>query len=287
MPFSKKAQVELSLQQVIGLVLAIVIILATLALFMSLMDIFLGPPDSGSVATMNIVYDSVKGLYHKDNKNDSCIITASYIEGDWSLVGFNADKVVSADNPKITCELGEDCIEESCGIDDNIEKPNSCGKGPCICLCDGGGATGIGDVDGDDCKESNAICKKLAANIGFKRFYFVEDADECKSNPYGSKGSLCDLVMDGESCGSYDRGVKYSLVIKKHGSDALLLDLVSTKDRKTFYSDVKTDCRIMVKELKKFKPAPVKAEAKKEAGTVCEELRKAGNICPEDTIKAK
>ncbi len=241
---SRKSQVELTLQQIIYLVIAIVIVLATLMFFTGLMNIFLGPADSGSEATLNFIYETINSLHNSKNHNTSCVLKASYIEGDWSIVGFNADGQRSADNSDITCAIGKDCIEEQCGtVDQNVEKPSSnCGKGPCICLCDGGGATGIGDVEGDDCKESNAICKKLPQNM-FKRFYM--DDDNRKICP----GGLCDLVMNGESCWGTNRKVAYSIVIKKGSGDSLIFDMLATKDVKQYYPNI-VDCKIMNTDLK-------------------------------------
>lgn len=269
---SKKAQVELSLEQIIGLVIAIVIVLATLLFFTGLMNIFMGPPDSGSEATFQFIFDAVELMYDSKNMNDTCIIQPSYLEGDWSIVGFNADDIIAADDNDITCELGKDCIEEKCGlVNQNIIKPTSCGKGPCICLCDGGGATGVGDVDGDDCQESNAKCRKLASNVGFDTFHFV--SDKCHKGSYGSKTGLCDLVYSGESCSGGNYKTQMTLVIKKgkgykSGNNALIFDLVSTSDVQKYYPKA-PGCRQMVEDMKRVirqaqAPAAAAAAEKKD-----------------------
>jgi hypothetical protein len=280
---SRKSQVELSLQQVIGLVIAIIIVLASLGLFFGLMNIFVGPPDSGSVRTLNIIMSSVEALHDPHNTNTSCSIQAEYIEGDWSIVGFNTEGIMSGTkssirNKRYPSKVGEDSILETCGDNDEIEKPPACGNGPCICLCEGGGATGAGDVDGDDCRESNAICRKIPSKVkkqGLTTLYLAEKKpSECAHTTSlgGRSVGLCDLVIDSEECditGS-DRKAKYSLVIikdKNRDGDgtALIFDLVETSKIKS-YPGAKTDCPTMVKHLEAFKAKTEVAEATGDSG---------------------
>ncbi|MBI5880570.1 hypothetical protein HZB90_00395 [archaeon] len=270
---SRKAQVDLSLQSLVGIIIAIVVILISVALFISLMNIFISPPDSGTAATFNRVYDSVAALYDPHNTNTSCKIVGEYLGEDWSLVGFNADGVIAADN-NFACKVNEDCIEESCGHDDNVQKPSSCGTGPCLCVCDGGG-----DVDGDDCKESGAVCKKFPRDSGFDRFYFPlgTSENECgieDTLPNGKLYELCDLVIRSESCWQQKNyGVKYTLVIMKRrrsGSlkDQIVMDI--TSDARVTYPEITVTCTQLLNDLKNIRgaaPTPVTPQAQQPQGS--------------------
>ena len=282
---SRKAQVELSLQSLVGIIIAIVVILISVALFISLMNIFIGPPDSGTAATFNRVYDSVAALYDPHNTNTSCKIVGEYLGEDWSLVGFNADGVIAADN-NFACKVNEDCIEESCGADDNIEKPSSCGTGPCLCVCDGGG-----DVDGDDCKESGAVCKKFPRDSGFDRFYFPlgTSENECgieDTLPNGKLYELCDLVIRSESCWQEKNyGVKYTLVIMKirrsgSSKDQIVMDI--TSDARVTYPEITVTCTQLLNDLKNIRgaaPTPVAPPPEQQPrSTVIQDIQGEGGL---------
>ncbi|MBN1544063.1 hypothetical protein JW898_01220 [Candidatus Woesearchaeota archaeon] len=267
---SRKAQTELSLQQIIGLIIAVVIVLATVGLFISLMMIFSGPPDSGSVRTLDLLHKTVLAFDNPRNLNESCYIRAEYVSEDWSIVGFNADDVRAADND-FKCKLGGNCIEESCGHDDDVIKPGACGKGPCLCLCNGGG-----DVDGNDCQETGATCRKVAVNAGFDQFYYPISADEdgeyglqlitgdpeCRvwvTLPNGRRSGLCDMVIRSESCWlQNNHNVRYTLVVMKFplaGREKfqLIIDMIPTSDLERVYPAVTTDCKIMIENLENFR----------------------------------
>jgi hypothetical protein len=273
--FSSKAQVEISTMQIIGMVIAVVIILVTLAFFTGLMNIFFGPPDSGSSATLEKVYAAVQALNDPNNRNTSCFIKAEYLQSGWGMVGFNSDGVTTADDDFV-CKMNEKCIEEHCGTtDQDIEKPSSCGTGPCLCLCNGGGATGIGDIDGSDCKGNGAICKKFARTVGFDTFYIADEADKCKQKK-------CDLVAEGKKCNGDKRNVQYSFVIEKtsavkSGDGAVQFSIVETAKLKDYFSHVTTDCNIMVMALKQPKALPQAATPSQPSGTkVTDELAQQG-----------
>jgi hypothetical protein len=273
---SRKAGIALSLKQIIGFVMAVAIILATVGLFIGLMNIFMGPPEDGSVKTFEKAFAAIEALYDERNKNTSCVLTASYLESDWAIVGFNADGIKGADEDDLVCKMGGWCIEEMCGrVDDTLNKPKACGHGPCLCLCDGGN----GDIDDDDCTESKAICKKFSPNIGFDVMYFVEkDNTECQysRNQYPVPGSsdmdsLCDLVYAGHDCAqNYGQGrpraADFDLFILKDSArtassrtkNAVVFDIIWADDRKkiNYYPDTKVDCITMVEDLKELKIAP-------------------------------
>lgn len=286
---SRKSQTELSLQQIIGLVIAVVIVLATVALFISLMMIFVGPPDSGSVRTLETLYKTVLAFDNPHNQNTSCFIRAEYVGEDWSIVGFNADGVQASDN-SFFCSIGADCIEESCGHDDNVKKPGACGNGPCLCLCNGGG-----DVDGNDCQETGSVCRKIPRNAGFDQFFYpinadedgeygfqlISGSDECyvhETLPGGRNTGLCDLVIRSESCWlQMDHGVEYSLVILKFrragkDKDQIVVDMLQTSDLGRVYPETTTDCPTMVRDLESFRAIPVEQVPEESSGEQGERL---------------
>lgn len=278
---SRKSQVELSLQQIIGMVIAVIIVLATIGLFISLMNIFTGPPDTGSVQTLEIVYKTTMAFDDSRNQNTSCKVVGEYLQQDWSVVGFNADNITAADN-NFRCTLGGDCIEESCGHDDNLVKPGSCGNGPCLCLCDGG----MGDITSGDCTSRNAVCRRIPRNAGVDRFYspisgdedgqygfqIVTGSPECSirytipaefTGGSGRGTGLCDMVVSGESCWwGIDMLVQYSLVVMKVDRSAgddkyqLIVDQAPTSELDRVYPGVNLSCAVMVHDLEAFSAAP-------------------------------
>jgi hypothetical protein len=264
---SRKAAVELSLQQIIGLVIAVVVVLATVGLFFGLMSIFTSPPGSGSAATLNIVYEISAAMFDPHNQNTSCFLRAEYVQVDWTIVGFNSDGVLSGTvssimEDRLTCSVNNDCVYENCGDNDEIEKPSSCGNGPCLCLCEGAALAGVGDVDGDDCKESGAVCRKFPRSIGFTTFYLVEsERGECANGGGPQGNALCDMFIDSEDCGGTDRRVGHTLIISKGrnmdgNGEALLFDIIDSSDfdRPDVQADYPgmTSCRQMVRDLREF-----------------------------------
>ena len=217
------------------------------------------------------MHQAISALYHPDNKNRSCYIKLQYLEADFALVGFNGDGVQSADNDFL-CAVGEDCVEEHCGIDDNIIKPYECGTGPCICLCNGGR---VGDVDGDDCMETGSKCRKFTPEISskFNTFYFLDtDRGECDMqntlSDIKKPGSLCDLVLPSEECNGRNKNVIHKLVITKTVSVsagglgyATVFDQVKDEEEfKRYYPEDIPECSVMARNL--F--APVKEAPKEE-----------------------
>ncbi len=198
--FSKKAQTELSLQQIIGLVIAVGIVLATLALFIGLMNIFMKPPGSGSMKTLNLFADVTNAFYfNPKNQNTSCYQYNWFVEDNWAIVGFNANGVCSLSDDDQCCEeYGDDCVEEECGVDDNVYKCASCGPGPCVCLCYVGTS---GDVSGDECCKGGSKCKPFPKDNGLERFYRYGSGWCGGEGNIGSE-SECDMVYEGEDCWS-------------------------------------------------------------------------------------
>jgi hypothetical protein len=275
------------LQQLVGIIIAIVVVLVSVALFISLMNIFIAPPDSGSQASLNLLYDAVVAFYDPRNANTSCFITPFYVQENWAIAGFNADGVVMADND-ITCYMGQDCIEEMCGAEDNVIKPPACGKGPCICLCNTPGVSakgdGGGDLSGDDCMEESPICRKFPPDIPLRIMYRTDNYDECKGNSYmrpnNVRVGVCDFVYDSEFCGGTPKGAKQTLVLVKDitakpGPNVLFDEIGAFR---TGYPDLKLTCKEMIEGLKVVQgaavaPPPTPAPPTPECDVVCQEER--------------
>ncbi len=296
----RKAQAELSLQQIIGLVIAVGIVLATLALFIGLMNIFIKPPSSGTAASVQTVADIVQALYDPANKNDSCYIYNFFIEENWAIAGFNADGVHSK-TADIDCEAGDECIEERCcnGNCNNVIKPPVCGKGPCVCVCNvctasvGGACTG--SLGGKDCLKKGSVCRPFDENIGFKTFRRVSQSyctragakqwgslvgsvrglfGGSKKNDYKFKD--CDLVYEGETCkGSSKHGVMYGAGFRKGDDGTLYFEILDTPEERDEY---KVNCRKMMKDLKKKKRAPEKLNEEKPETDITQALDKTPTI---------
>jgi hypothetical protein len=289
---SKKGDLGLSLQQIIGLVLAFAVILMTLGLFFGLMNIFTAKADPGSIKTFNGIYDAVGALYDERNTHEACIIKSEFLKADWAVVGFNSDCVRTADND-FYCEHGKDCAEEQCRslsspADSNIEKPSWCGTGPCICLCNGGV---VGDVSGNDCAEDTKNCRKFPPDSKFSAFYFINPTEgKCNDPDFNNNnnpgilginrpGSYCDLVINSENCDfvGTDRGVVYGLVISKttslspvkegctmsSGHAAIVFDLVYKESDLSAYKKDMISCSELVRELMTPKQEPQKEPEKK------------------------
>ena len=309
---SKKSQVEISLEQVIGFVIGVVIVLASLALFIGLMKLFTDKADSGSVATLNLVKESTEALYHPFNNNRSCYIGAQYIETDWGIVGFNADTIQSTtkegtfgDRP--VCEMGKECVGETCMENNAIIKPPNCGPGPCVCLCKGAGWSGWGDIDGNDCMEDGAVCVKISRSIEeMVAFYYFDGGDDdegdfCESgyNKEGErvdKGCNVDMVIDSEDCGGTDRKLKYSLILEKGGvyhkgrffrgdPRSITAYLMKTSELPRIFPDA-VDCRLLIRSLEQQRSAlEVEEETTPEGNTLRDSVgARGGNTQGYDSI---
>jgi hypothetical protein len=288
-PFSPKKAQTTVFEEVIKIFWAGVVILVIFIVAIALINLIVSPADTGSKANYLRIYDSAVALYDERTEDNYCVLAGSYLQEGWAVVGFNADGVLSAVSDTLRCERGEECIREECGNPQSIEKPDKCGTGPCLCLCQGGRF--VGDVDGDDCDETNAKCMPLPnemVDAGLDRFYFVNIPREkyfleYKSPTGESRGGLSDLVVDSENCLSgRDKGTVTALVIMKAkgimpgtgDAGSLVFDLVeSEEDFKRYYGgDLTTAirCTDIIEELKDWRPLPPPVEKPVEERDVLE-----------------
>lgn len=270
---SKKAQISMGVQPIIGGILAFMVIVATVGLFMGLMRIFSPKANEGTVKGFSNIVEGADALYSVKNAGseavNSCYILNAYTEPNFAIVGFNEDgvKSLTENEENRACKHGSFCIEEHCGVvEDDVNKPVKCGSGPCICLCDVGK---VGDLDGDDCDKGNAKCSKLRVT-GLSQFSLLSTVT---STP------KADLVMYGESCtvGSALK-VRPGIVLRKNGN---LLEVIESSDAeyvKKFPGAI--PCRDIARKLKE--PSTPKAEAPPPAAPVSpgqsldKQLAKAG-----------
>jgi hypothetical protein len=231
-----------------GLLIGGFFLLILFIVMINLLGIF-DKADQGTVNQFNSLYDSIEVLFHPSNTEPACKLPIGYIEPNFAVVGFNEKGQLSSTEDE-TDSNGE-FIEEHCGIDDNIYKPESCFNDACLCLCSGG----TGDVTGEDC--SSATCKRLPGEVR----QLVTDYD----------GSPVDLVLYGESCwsGSDHETLAGYTVTKSNG----LVTIKEYKDAPTFNALQLTDCDVLKKKFVKTQAAPVE---EKTGTAVTETLDEAG-----------
>lgn len=248
--FKKKKGIELSLTFIIGAIMAVAATFVITALILGLLGVFSSGADSGSRGSLDIVYNSVDALYSENNEESKCVIRNRFIDEDMALVGFNSDRESDANNQR-QCLMGSECIREECGwtasSSNAVNKPRSCGHGPCVCLCPtSSNALGIGDLGGDDCSRDEATCLKFPVSNEVKQFYMVHDnPSRCSFSATSWSGkSLCDMVVYGETCGGSARGSDFALIVHKHLSrdskPGIVIERLQPENVATKYPNIKT-----------------------------------------------
>ncbi len=214
----KKGFIDVSLEQTIGLVLAVGFILLSVAFIMNLMNNFAGKPDQGSEASFDRLGAAINTLFAKSledpTKVYACKIQNGYIKPNFAIAGFNKDgekNVAGQTGTKGNEDWGY--IEETCGKDDKVYKPSDCLGFACICLCNGGS----GDITGNNCKEK-AKCSRLPASI--KTIYSEQD------------GAIIDAVFYSEKCNfkGSDKKVISGYYLELSTSSALKINEILTND---------------------------------------------------------
>lgn len=238
---STKASVDLTLTQVIGLVLAFLIVLLMIIILRGLTDTFAGTPDEGTTVQYNKLFQSIEILFNPLNQNVSCKLPIGYVEPGYAIVGFNKEGQANVAGRKGF--LGNEnygYIEEHCGIDDDIYRPTKCYDKACLCLCYGGG----GDITGDDCM--GAACRRLPDDV--RQLVTTYDGDPV------------DLVLYGESCWA---GVNHDTIagytIQKDSSG--LVHVRAVFGEQDFAAFTAPNCETILRNLK-----PVEQESKTKSG---------------------
>ena len=159
-----KAQLIMGLKPITGLIMAIIVIIATIGFFYGLSGIFGGGPDEETSSAFSRFMESVEIVAKAD---EPCYFTGSW-DIDFAIVGFDKNE--------------KEVIQE-CDRAAPVFKPKSC-VGACICLCDGG----TGDVSGDDCKPED--CKPMTE---FEEFKYPSHGDD--------GATLGNLIIYNKACG--------------------------------------------------------------------------------------
>ena len=300
-PFSPKKAQTTVFEEVIKLFWAGIVILVIFVVAIALINLIVSPADSGSKASYTRIFDSCNALLDERTEEKYCVIQANYLQTNWAVVGFNEDGILAADwedDKGLECRRGQECTVEKAGwLESEITKPDKCGTGPCLCLCQGANKYfGAGDVDGDDCEENNAICMPMPYEFreqGFNSFYVINtDAGECPMKykaPASSeiRGSYCDLVIDSEKWYGADMNIIYALVISEAeglpatgsaDSRSLVFDVVETEEEFIkFYGGEASQapqCTDIIERLKHWQPQqqPVEGPEKQEEETLYEHI---------------
>jgi len=157
-------------------------------------------------------------------------IIPGYIKPNLAIVGFNNEANTRTDD-------GQGYIEEYCGIiAHNVHKPNTCLDRSCLCLCNGGS----GDITGDDCSESEAICRRFDPQL--HKFTTRINND------------VKDLVLYGENCWGFDNEVIEGYVLFRQGSGIEIYAVMESEDMDRF-SDV-PQCEMIVRDFRRGEARP-------------------------------
>ena len=139
---NKKAGLDLSLENVIGLIIGSVLILGMIFFVASITDLLSNRPEQGTlnsfdalVITINQLVETekvdkedvvkgVRNVYIRPSKGGELFADIPFfIQDNYGLIGFDSDS---------------DKVEQTCGgvgfIDIDMEKPAQCLKVPCLCL---------------------------------------------------------------------------------------------------------------------------------------------------------
>ena len=175
---------DITIKEIIGLLLAIAAILILLPVIASIVGLVLPSADQGSLESLSYIDKSINALM--DSTETRCFIPI-YVQPDKAFVGFDS---------------GSKDVTEPCGlVHTKVRKPvQKCGIDACICLCDGG----MGDLSSNDCLQPLEC-------------YTYDDLMQIRTRD--DKGKVFDMVLYGESCwlGS-NQEVKLAIIEKSRNA---------------------------------------------------------------------
>jgi hypothetical protein len=227
MKCSKKGVVGISLEQIIGLILALLFIILLTVIIAGLLRMFTKSADQGTVTMYEKISDAVTALTKEGSQHDSCRILVGYIEPDFGMVGFNREGEPNTQGRTGT-RGGEDWgfVYETCGWDDAINKPLACLNEACICLCNGG----VLDITGDDCK-TDTRCRRFESVSRFTT----------KRN-----GNTVDMVLYGEGCAGGDNRVIAGYLVRRQAGGIEIESVMSSREMEQ-YTEI-PDCAALIRE---------------------------------------
>lgn len=166
----------MSLKAIMGMVLAAIIVMATILFWNQLYSMFFGNKiDPNTLASFNRLTADIKDM--ADNKINEKTIPY-YINDDYVLIGFNEQR---------------NYVKETCAKDSDVAKPSMCRTSACLCICDRDTL----------CRKKPIECKEFE---GVK--YFALDPSSptpAKGAPIddsslGVQGNVNYLVIYGQDC---------------------------------------------------------------------------------------
>lgn len=223
----KKGVVGISLEQIVGLILALMFIILLTVIIAGLLRMFTKAADQGTVTMFEKTSDAVTALTKEGSQHDSCRILVGYIEPNFGMVGFNREGEPNTQGR--TGTRGTDdwgFVYETCGWDDTINKPLACLNEACICLCSGG----MLDIDADDCK-TDTRCRRFE---GVSRFTTKRG------------GNTVDLVLYGEGCAGGDNAVIAGYIVRKQAGGIEIETVMSSREMEQ-YTEM-PDCAEIIRE---------------------------------------
>jgi len=206
----KKASIDISLNQVIGLVLGVMVILGSSYVALKFLGIIGSESDNEQSITFrdNLVRNMELLKQSEDKK-------ACYMLGSLD----SADGIFLFDGDAKT-------LNQECGIDEEVNRPGSCGPATassygCICLCD----VDYQGADDNDCSD-DGYCTRISS---FKKFYYPshDNANIDQWWELFSEGIYVPAHIYGHDCGGnvWASGPQY-YVLEKNTDDSLIISRI-------------------------------------------------------------
>ena len=191
----RKAGIELSLKEIVGLILAVAGIVVLVGFIFLGSKILFSQPEQGSVESLNNINDAITTLMKY--KDAECYIPI-YVQPGYALVGFDFGNHNATDPCKH--------LPESVGTHTEVIKPSTCGPSPCVCLCN----AGWGNLGEQDCINNNGCYNFDPQNLELLR-----------GEPEAA-GMTDSMVLYGSSC---QVGVEYkvsNILLTKNGKTLVI-----------------------------------------------------------------
>ncbi len=191
---SKKAGIEISWMEVLGLILAMLVVLLFLRIGYGLWALFWGGVDQGTIQTFEDLNQKIKSLKETDQHS-------LYLKNGFILVGFNK----GSKSTQYACN-----IPGYFGYRDSVRPPTCQGDSTnpdpaCLCICEE-------KSFGNPCNPAQK-CQKFDNIEQFYTSYNENDNNFGKANPNGE-----DLVLFNECSAFYPKPITH-LEIKKENNN--------------------------------------------------------------------
>ena len=216
----KKASIDISLTQVIGLVLGVMVIVGSSYVALKFLGVIgIDENDEQSITFRDNLVRNMELL--KQSKKNACWMTGS-LDSDDGLFLFDG-----------TAET----INQQCDGDEAVERPGSCGRASdvsrgCICLCD----VGYYGADDNDCTDSG-YCTRVSS---FTNFLYPSHENENIDDWWAHEGIMGGVYVSahiyGDDCGGnvWAGGQQYYILEKSSYFDehTLIISRVPVVEKK-------------------------------------------------------